>query len=207
VDFSMVEQMSLASTEYAKDVNEFTKAGFTELASELVKPPRVKEAPVAFECKVLQVIPVGDGGGAANLVICEVILAHIQKDILDEHQQIDPFKLDAVARMGGNWYCRTTRDALFEIPKPLRSLGIGVDQIPAEIRNSLILTGNNLGRLANVENLPDASSVEKFSLSEEMRALKDRFPSLKNRKDQLHMFAKEELEKGNVEKAWLILLQ
>jgi flavin reductase (DIM6/NTAB) family NADH-FMN oxidoreductase RutF len=208
VDFALVEQMSLASTEYAKEINEFEKAGLTELPSMLVKPPRVKEAPVAFECKVLQVLPIGQGGGSANLVICEVVMVHIQKDILDDSHQIDPVKFDAVARMGGNWYCRAIGQSLFEIPKPLRNLGIGVDQIPDHIKSSTVLTGNNLGRLGNVEKLPDQELIRKMGESIEIQGLKQSYGYDKDEyKFHLHALAKAELEIGNVEKAWLILLQ
>ncbi|MFN9501846.1 MAG: flavin reductase family protein, partial [Chryseotalea sp.] len=134
VDYAMVQQMSLASTEYPKGVNEFVKAGLTEIASEKVKPPRVADAPASFECKVLQVIPTGIEGGAGNLIICEVVLVHIANRVLDANGKIDPFKLDAVARMGGDWYCRAKGDALFTVPKPLEKIGIGIDQLPDEIR-------------------------------------------------------------------------
>lgn len=208
VDFSMVEQMSLASTEYEKGVNEFVKAGFTEEKSRYVRPPRVKESPVSFECHVLQVLPVGEGGGAANLVICEVMLMHLSESILDENRQVDPFKLDAVARMGGDWYCRASGSALFEIPKPIRNKGIGVDQIPDIIRTSPVLTGNNLGRLGNAEFLPNDTDIEAYSQSPEIKETKLRF-----RNDpegfyfHLHQLAKEVLETGDVRQAWIILLQ
>lgn len=197
VNYAMVEQMSLASTEYPKGVNEFDKAGFTPVVSERVKPPRVAEAPVAFECKVLEVKPIGGKAGSGNLVICEVILAHIKDDILDEEQRIDPFKLDAVARLGGNWYSRVQGDAIFEIPKPLTTLGIGVDQIPAEIRNSNVLTGNDLGRLGNVEALPDKNQIDTFIVSLNLHP-----ESI----EQIHLLAKEYLQKGEVDNAWKILL-
>ncbi|MEB2781388.1 flavin reductase family protein, partial [Algoriphagus sp. C2-6-M1] len=145
VHFGMVEQMSLASTEYEKGVNEFEKAGFTQVASNEIKPPRIKEAHVAFECKVNEVKPLGDGGGAGNLVICEVLVAHVNEAIFDEAGVIDPRKLDAVARLGGNWYSRASGASLFQIPKPQRTLGIGIDQMPESVRNSTILSGNNLG--------------------------------------------------------------
>ena len=208
VNHDMVEQMSLASTEYEKGVNEFIKSGLTEEASVLVKPPRVKEAPVAFECKVMDIIPVGDGGGSANLVICEVILMHIREEILDENEQIDPHKLDSVARMGGNWYCRASGTSLFEIPKPIRNKGIGVDNIPESIKNSIVLTGNNLGRLGNIEALPSHEEIEKYALSEKIQEMKLRF-----RNDHesfvfhLHDYAKQVLETGDIETAWKILLQ
>ena len=208
VGFDLVEQMSLASTEYPWRTNEFKKAGLTEVRSDLVDPPRVKEAPVAFECKVIEVKPLGEGGGAGNLVICEVLKIHLDERILDQHGGIDPYKLDPVARLGGNWYSKITPDSLFQIPKPLTSLGIGVDQIPEEIRNSPVLTGNNLGRLGNVEQLPSEEEVLLFSQSEEIQEMKKRFRlDPESWLDHLHQWAKEELEEGNVEKAWRILLQ
>ncbi|WP_194975180.1 flavin reductase family protein [Aquiflexum lacus] len=208
VNFGMVEQMSLASTEYEKGVNEFSKSGLTEEPSILVKPPRVKEAPAAFECKVIDVIPIGEGGGAANLVICEVLLMHLKEELLDENDQIDPDKLDAVARMGGNWYCRASGQSLFEIPKPLRNRGIGVDSIPESIKNSLVLSGNNLGRLGNIEALPNQEELENFSMKPEIQEMKLRF---KNDQEgfifHLHEYAKDILEAGDIETAWKILLQ
>jgi flavin reductase (DIM6/NTAB) family NADH-FMN oxidoreductase RutF len=197
VNFSMVEQMSLASTEYPKGVNEFEKSGFTPVASTKVKPPRVAEAPVAFECKVIEVKPIGGKAGSGNLVICEVILAHIKDEILDDEQRIDPYKLDAVARLGGNWYSRVQGDSIFEIPKPLTTLGIGVDQIPAEIRNSNVLTGNDLGRLGNVESLPDKDQIDTFIVSLNVHP---------KSVEQIHLLAKEYLQKGEVDNAWKILL-
>jgi flavin reductase (DIM6/NTAB) family NADH-FMN oxidoreductase RutF len=208
VNYSMVEQMSLASTEYEKGTNEFVKSGFMEEKSKLVRPPRVKESPVSFECKVLQVLPVGEGGGSANLVICEVLLMHFSESILNEKGQVDPFRLDAVARMGGDWYCRANGQALFEIPKPIRNRGIGVDQIPEIIRNSPVLTGNNLGRLGNAEALPSEAEIVEFSQSPEIVEMKARF---KNDPESfyfhLHQFAREVLEAGDVRQAWLTLLQ
>ncbi len=156
VDYAMVQQMSLASTEYPKGVNEFVKAGLTEIPSEKVKPPRVANTPASFECKVLQVIPTGIEGGAGNLIICEVVLVHIAERVLDSNGKVDPFKLDAVARMGGDWYCRANGNALFTVPKPLEKIGIGIDQLPDEIRLSKVLTGNELAMLANIEALPSA---------------------------------------------------
>lgn len=208
VHYGMVEQMSLASTEYAKGVNEFEKAGFTPVPSTEVKPPRVKEAKVAFECKVNEVKALGETGGAGNLVICEVLIAHVDEHVLDENGIIDPYKIDLVARMGGNWYSRSNGEALFEIPKPLRTLGIGVDQIPEEIRNSRVLTGNNLGRLGNVESLPTKEELELFGAGREIQEMRIRFQNDQaSWLDHLHQFAKEALEEGEVEKAWKILLQ
>ena len=208
VHYGIVEQMSLASTEYEKGVNEFEKAGFTQVQSNEVSPPRIKEAHVAFECKVNEVKPLGESGGAGNLVICEVLLAHVSGEILDEAGVIDPRKLDAVARLGGNWYCRASGDSLFQIPKPLRKLGIGVDQIPESIRNSMILSGNNLGRLGNVEFLPSQTEIEKFGQGAEIQEMRVRFQhDMDSMIDHLHLLAKEALDEGDVYRAWLILLQ
>ncbi|MFC7357851.1 flavin reductase family protein [Jejudonia soesokkakensis] len=187
VSHSMVQQMSLSSTEYAKGVNEFTKAGFTETPSDLIKPPRVAEAPVQFECKVKDVIALGTEGGAGNLVICEVVKLHINQAILDAEDKIDPYKIDTVARMGGNWYSRA-KEGMFEVPKPLTTLGIGVDSLPEAIRLSKILTGNDLGMLANVEVLPKNDNGS-FTASEEK-----------------HKKAQALLCDGNITEAWNVLV-
>jgi len=208
VGHSLVEQMSLASTEYGKGVNEFVKAGLTEVPSNLVSPPRVKEAPLAFECRVNQVISLGEEGGAGNLVICEVLQIHLDERILDASGAIAPLKLDPVARLGGNWYTKITPESLFQIPKPLTTLGIGVDQIPEEIRLSSVLTGNNLGRLGNVEQLPNSEDVAAFGQTPEVLELKKRFQrDPESWIDHLHRWAQQELESGEVELAWKILLQ
>jgi flavin reductase (DIM6/NTAB) family NADH-FMN oxidoreductase RutF len=196
VNYSMVQQASLASTEYPKGVNEFVKAGFTQVPSTMIKPPRVGESPVAFECKVLQVIKTGDQGAAGNLVICEVILAHIKDEVLDAEGKIDPFKIDAVARMGGDWYCRAQGDALFKVPKPLEKMGIGIDQLPEKIRNSKILTGNDLGLLANVEYIPNAKNL---SVMEREVVSQGR--------DASHRLAQQYLQSNRVEDAWNLLIQ
>uniref|UniRef100_UPI00404772A7 flavin reductase family protein n=1 Tax=Algoriphagus sp. TaxID=1872435 RepID=UPI00404772A7 len=207
VGHDLVEQMSLASTEYAKGVNEFVKAGLTAVPSK-VAPPRVKEAPVAFECKVLQVVPLGDQGGAGNLVICEVLQIHLDENILDTSGAIAPLKLNPVARLGGDWYTKITEDSLFQIPKPLTTLAIGVDQIPEEIRNSPVFSGNNLGRLGNVEQLPSPEEVALFAAREDLEDIRRRFRlDAESWTDHLHRWAKEELEAGNVDLAWKILLQ
>lgn len=200
VSYSMVQQMSLASTEYPKGINEFAKAGFTEAASTLVKPPRVAEAPVSMECNVLQIVPTGTEGGAGNLVICEVILMHIKEEVLDAQGKIDPFKLDAVARLGGDWYCRVQGDAIFKVPKPLDRLGIGVDSIPASIRFSKVLTGNDLGLLGNVERLPDISNVQDFMAKYPIEQ------ALQAGDDAVHTMARIFLSEGKTEEAWKILL-
>lgn len=208
VDFKMVEQMSLSSTEYDKGVNEFYKAGFTEEPSLKISPPRVKEAPVAFECEVKEIISLGDKGGAGNLVICEVLLARVHDNVLDLSKKIDPFKLDAVARMGGDWYCRANGSALFEIPKPLRTKGIGVDQIPEAIRESVVLTGNNLGRLGNVESLPSKFEILEFGDRAEIMEMKTRYQNdPEGFVFYLHEYAKKLLDNGEVEDAWKVLLQ
>jgi flavin reductase (DIM6/NTAB) family NADH-FMN oxidoreductase RutF len=208
VGFDLVEQLSLASTEYPKGVNEFEKAGLTAIKSDLVQPPRVKEAPVALECKVNEIKALGSGGGAGNLVICEVIRIHVDEKILDDKGLVDSAKLEPVARLGGSWYSKVSSESLFQIPKPLTTLGIGVDQIPGPIRNSLVLSGNNLGRLGNVEQLPSQEELEAFSKVEEIVEMRSRFRNDPDSwVDHLHRWAKEELENGNVDLAWKILLQ
>jgi len=158
VNYDIVQQMSLSSTEYGKGINEFEKAGLTPLASQTIKPPRVAESPVQFECRVNEVISLGTEGGAGNLVICEVLKMHINEAVLDADGKIDPVKLDAVSRMGGNWYGRA-KQGMFEVPKPLSRLGIGFDQLPEAIRTSKLLTGNDLAMLANVEVLPKGAKA------------------------------------------------
>lgn len=208
VNYDMVHQASLASTEYPKGVNEFTKAGFTALKSDLVKPFRVKESPVQMECKVLQVIELGHEGGAGNLVICEVLRMHINESILNAEGKIDPDKIDLVARMGSDYYCRASGDSVFEVEKPNMKIGIGVDAISEKIRSSKILTGNNLGQLGNVQQLPDAEDVKGFAENNE--ELKNILSSLKNnpekRDDELHLLAKKYLDSGKVTEGWKVLL-
>ena len=162
VNYNMVQQISLASSPFPKGVNEFEKAGFTPVASELIKPFRVKESPVQMECKVIEVKELGKLGGAGNLVICEIIKIHIDESVLNEANQIDVKKIDLVARMGDNYYCRASGEALFEVEKPITTIGIGYDQIPSEIRNSKILSGNNLGLLGSVEALPNKEEITEF---------------------------------------------
>ena len=162
VSYNMVEQTSLASTEYQKGVNEFVKAGFTPIPSETIKPFRVKESPVQFECKVVNIIETGDQGGAGNLIICEVLLIHINPEILDEQGLIDQHKIDLVGRLGGDYYCRASGEALFTVEKPLQKLGIGIDQLPDKIKFSKHLSGNDLGKLGNIETLPDKDEIEHF---------------------------------------------
>ncbi|MCG8576573.1 MAG: flavin reductase family protein [Flavobacteriales bacterium] len=206
VTHDIVHQMSLASSPYASDVDEFEKAGFTKLESETVKPYRLAESPVQFECKVLEVKELGHEGGAGNLVICEVTKIHIAEEVLDADGKIDQTKIDLVARMGGNWYCRAKGDALFEISKPITTCGIGMDQIPEDIRFSDILSGNDLGHLANIEALPNETDVNEYKLVE----LSDIFVSLEDDQvaleKKLHEIAKGLLKENKVEEAWKTLL-
>lgn len=188
VNYDIVQQMSLSSTEYAQDVNEFTKAGLTPIDSEMIQPPRVAESPVQFECKVNEVIQLGTEGGAGNLVICEVLKMHINEAVLDADGKIDPVQLDAVSRMGGNWYGRA-KEGMFEVPKPLSTLGIGFDQLPSKIRTSKLLTGNDLAMLANVEVLPDGAS-EVTVVSEETADTVQKFLLLGDVKGAWNAFLK-----------------
>ncbi len=201
VDYDMVQQMSLSSTEYDSDINEFKKAGLTMLKSDLVQPYRVAESPVQFECKVAKVEQLGEDGGAGNLVFSEVVKMHIRESILDVNGSIDQSKIDQVARMGGNWYTRANK-GLFEVPKPLSSLGIGVDQIPEAIRKSNVLTGNNLGMLGNIEKMPSKEEVLRFLNDHiEIRSIVSA-----DDQDQLHKCAQEFLEENKVLEAWKVLL-
>lgn len=207
VNYSMVNQTSLASTEYPKGVNEFIKAGFTPAESETVRPFRVKESPAQLECKVRQVIELGEQGGAGNLIICEVTMLHISEDVLDENKNIDPRKIDLVARLGANWYSRTNAASLFEVVKPIMNTGIGVDQIPQGIRNSNVLTGNNLGQLGNIERLPTKEEIISYKKS---GAINEAFEIYGNNRhkleEQLHHIAKGLLEHNKAEEAWKVLL-
>lgn len=204
VNYSIVQQMNLASCEYPKDVNEFTKAGFTPIASEMVKPFRVKESPVQLECKVLQVIETGQEGGAGNLVICEMVCMHIDDEVLNANGQIDPDKIDLVARMGGDYYCRASGSSVFTVPKPNTALGIGVDALPAHIRNSKVLTGNNLGLLGNSTSIPVLTEIlEDTRFADLMKTYSHDSDGLRN---ALHQYAKDLLDAGHIDKAWQVLL-
>ena len=206
VNFDIVHQMSLASSPYEPGTDEFVKAGLTPVASETIKPFRVAESPVQFECKVNEVIELGDGGGAGNLVICEVTRIHINEDVLGEDGKIDQHKIDLVSRMGGNWYCRANDESMFEIIKPIVTKGIGVDAIPTDIRQSTILTGNDLGQLGGIEELPNETDVNDYKLLE----LSDLFVSLEDDQAaleiELHKRAKELLTENKLEEAWKTLL-
>jgi len=206
VNYDIVHQMSLASSPYPAGISEFLKAGFTPLASEKIKPMRVAESPVQFECKVNQVIELGNEGGAGNLVICEVVQIHIHEDVLDENGMIDQQKIDLVARMGGNWYCRADKNSMFEISKPITTCGIGYDQIPDDIKRSTILSGNDLGHLGGIEELPNETDVNEYKLLE----LSELFVSLEDEPVKLEMAlherAKKLLSENKLEEAWLTLL-
>lgn len=198
--------MSLASTEYPKGINEFVKSGFTMEPSVMVKPPRVLESPAQMECRVKQIIQTGVRGGAANLVVCEILMMHISDSVLNEKGAIDPFKIDQVARLGGDWYSRASR-GLFEVPKPLTTLGMGIDQLPAPIRTSKILTGNDLGLLGNTETLPAAEEIRSFSEREDVKKLFDTLGGdTENLTIAVHLAAHHLLEKGDVTEAWKLLL-
>ncbi|WOD44856.1 flavin reductase family protein [Hwangdonia lutea] len=201
VNYDMVHQASLSSTEYAEGVNEFEKAGLTMLKSDIVKPFRVAESPVQFECKVNQIVKLGSEGGAGNLIICEVVKLHIDDEVLNEDGAINQQKLDLVARAGGSYYSRAKK-GFFEIPKPLSTLGIGVDSFPDFVKNSMVLTGNDLGMLGNIEALPTEASVDEF-----VKDLGERYPNIKTATHrQKHKLARNYLSFGDVESAWKILL-
>jgi flavin reductase (DIM6/NTAB) family NADH-FMN oxidoreductase RutF len=205
VNYDMVQQMSLASTEYEAGVNEFEKSGLTAIASDLVKPFRVKESPVQMECIVKDVIELGQEGGAGNLIVCEIVRIHISETVLDEEGKISPILMDQVARMGGHWYTRANQ-GLFQLPQPTTQIGIGVDQIPHDVRFSNILTGNDLGRLGGVTHLPDETAVNEYKLTE----LADMFIDFENDAKalelKLHERAHTLLEQGQVNEAWMTLL-
>ena len=183
------QQVSLSSCDYDVDINEFEKAGFTELKSDIIKPSRIKESPINFECKVNKIIDLGTEGGSGSLVLCEVLKMHINKSILNEFNDIDPFKLNVVSRLGANWYGKTTKDSLYEIAKPISKKGMGFDNLPLHIRNSKILTGNELAILASREVPPKKSKINN-NLSI----------------DEKHLKAKKYLSKGKYEEAWKILI-
>lgn len=204
VTYGMVQQTSLASCEYPEGVDEFVKAGFTPLPSEKVKPLRVKESPVQMECVVKQIIETGNQGGAGNLIICEPVLIHINDEIFDAKGRIDPQKIDLVARMGGDYYCRASGDAVFEVPKPNTQLGIGVDALPLSIRNSRILSGNDLGKLGNVHEMPFVDPTFEDNHLKNIIQYYSITPDEMER--ELHHYAKQLLEANKVGEAWQVLL-
>jgi flavin reductase (DIM6/NTAB) family NADH-FMN oxidoreductase RutF len=196
VNYDIVQQMSLSSTEYPEGVNEFEKAGLTMLKSHVVKPFRVAESPVQMECKINDIVKLGTEGGAGNLIICEVVKMHINNEVLDENGAIDQVKLDLVSRAGGSFYSRA-KSGFFEIPKPLSTLGIGVDALPEHVRNSNILTGNDLGLLANVETLPTEDAILAFKEEHNLAEISQ---------EGKHKKAHDFLSYNDVESAWKMLL-
>ncbi len=204
VNYNMVQQTSLASCEYPAGVNEFEKAGFTPVTSEIVKPFRVKESPAQLECKVLQVIETGTEGGAGNLIICELVCMHLNDEVLDEQGVIDPHKIDLVARMGKDYYCRASGSAVFEVPKPNVQLGIGIDALPESIRKSNVLTGNHLGMLGNSTAIPEFDTNLADKRLMEIMEKWNNAPAEKS--NAIHQYAKELLDSGNLSLAWQVLL-
>jgi flavin reductase (DIM6/NTAB) family NADH-FMN oxidoreductase RutF len=204
VTYDMVQQTSLASCEYPKGIDEFEKAGFTRETALMVKPPMVKESKVKLECKVLEVKPLGEEGGAGNLVICEVLCMHMDDALLDEERKVDQRKLEHVARLGGDWYCRVSPENLFKVAKPNTQLGIGVDALPESIRFSKILTGNHLGQLANVNELPVV--VPSFD-DEQLKSIIQYFSvDPAEMEKEIHSYAARLLNEGKVYEAWQVLL-
>lgn len=204
VTYDMVQQVSLASCEYPKGVNEFHKAGFTEQPATTVKPPMVKESHVKLECRVNEIKSLGNEGGAGNLVICEVLVAHIDDSFLDENKKIDQRKIEHVARLGGDWYCRVNANSLFQVEKPNTALGIGIDTLPSAIRNSRILTGNHLGQLANVHDQPNIDPSFDDSRLKEIIQYYSVNPE--EMEKELHSYAAQLLDKNKIKQAWQVLL-
>jgi flavin reductase (DIM6/NTAB) family NADH-FMN oxidoreductase RutF len=204
VDYDMVQQTSLASCEYPKGVDEFIKSGFTPIPATLVTPPMVKESKIRIECKVIEVKPLGQQGGAGNLVICEALRMHLDDTILDDQKMIDQRRLHHIARLGGNWYCKVDKESLFEVEKPNTELGIGVDALPGPIRNSRILTGNDLGQLANVQEIP---VVDPAFHDDTLKSIFQYYSvSPEEMEKELHRYARKLLEEGKVKEAWQVLL-
>jgi flavin reductase (DIM6/NTAB) family NADH-FMN oxidoreductase RutF len=204
ITYDMVQQTSLASCEFPKEVNEFTKAGFTKEPATLVKPPMVKESKVKLECKVIEVKPLGNEGGAGNLVICEVLRMHIDDSLLDGNKKLDQRKINHVARLGGDWYCVVNENNLFQVEKPNTQLGIGIDALPLNIRNSKILSGNNLGQLANIHDMPVIEpSFDDAHLKQIIQYYSINPDDMEK---ELHSYAKKLLDAGKVNEAWQVLL-
>lgn len=204
VTYDMVQQVSLSSCEFPKGVNEFNKAGFTQISSKKIRPPRVKESPVQMECKVLEIKPMGTQGGAGNLVIAEILVLHVNSLVLDENGSIDQQKLSLTARLGGNWYARITPENLFQVKKPNREIGIGIDSLPPAIRESNILTGNHLARLANVSEIP---SIEPSFHDEKLTQIFQYFAiDPEELEKELHQHAGSLLDQEKTDEAWQVLL-
>lgn len=206
VNYNLVHQMTLASSPYDPEINEFIKSGLTPVSSEKIKPFRIKESPIQMECKVIEIKELGDQGGAGNLIICEIVKLHIDESVLDNNNMVDQEKIDLVARMGGNWYCRANEASMFEIEKPITKCGIGLDSIPEEIIQSTVLTGNDLGQLGGIESLPNETDVNEYkliTLSDVFIQYEDDAKSLEL---ELHRLAKKLLENNKIEEAWMALL-
>ena len=204
VTYDMVQQTSLASCEFPKEVNEFAKAGFTAIAATKVKPPMVKESKVQLECKVLEVKSLGNEGGAGQLVICEVLVMHIDDSLLDENKKMDQRKINHVARLGGDWYCKVDETNLFQVAKPNSQLGIGIDSLPPSIRNSKYLSGNDLGQLGNVEETP---AIEPSFDDTHLKQIVQYYSiNPEDMEKELHLYAQKLLESGDVAAAWQVLL-
>ncbi len=204
VDYDMVQQTSLASCDFPKEANEFIKAGFTEERAMLVSPPMVRESKIKLECKVIEVKPLGIEGGAGNLVICEVLYMHVDDSILDENKKIDQTKMQHVARLGGDWYCTVNKSNLFKVPKPNSKIGIGIDALPLAISKSTVFTGNDLGQLANVSEMPFIDPAFNDDKLKQIIQYYSINPDEMER--ELHIYAKELLANGNLAAAWQVLL-
>ena len=202
VDYAIVQQQSLSSVEYPKGINEFVKAGLTELKSEIVQPPRVAESPFQLECKIIDVISISDEPGAANLVVAEVVKLHVKENLLDEDDKVHPIDLDLVARMGDDFYCRVIPESIFEVAKPIRTIGIGIDAMPDEVKHSKFLTGNHLGQLGNIEQLPPFELITNFKEQLKERLDIEKFKAIEVR----HQVAAKLLDQGDVQSAWFWLL-
>ena len=204
VTYDMVQQVSLASCEFPKEVSEFIKTGFTEQPATLVKPPMVKESHIKLECKVHEIKPLGTEGGAGNLVICEVLLMHIDDSLLDENNRPIQQKIHHIARLGANWYCKVDENNLFEVEKPNVKLGIGIDSLPATVKNSKILTGNHLGQLANVHEMPVIDPA--FDDDHLKQIIQYYSINPEEMEKELHSYAQKLLNTGKVQEAWQVLL-
>jgi flavin reductase (DIM6/NTAB) family NADH-FMN oxidoreductase RutF len=204
VDYDMVHQTSLASCEYKRETNEFTKAGFTMQKAMVVSPPMVQEAKVKLECRVMEVKSLGERGGAGQLVIAEILRMHVEESILSPEGKIDPLAFRLVARLGGDWYCRVDPSNLFTVPKPNTQLGIGIDALPAAIKNSAVLTGNHLGQLANVHEMP---VIDPAFYDEKLKNIFQYFSLCPDDMEkELHLYARELLNQNKVHEAWQVLL-
>lgn len=207
VTYDMVQQANVASSEYPKGVDEFVKAGFTKLPAMCVRPWRVAESPVHLECRVVDVRSMGDQGGAANLIICEVLLMHIAERVLDDEGRIDPNKIDLVARMGQDYYCRASGAALFQVPKPLERPALGLDGLPEHIRNSSVLTGNDLGILANTEKLPSADDLQDVDVAALLESIRNQAAGdAEQMRLRCHAVARELIAEKRIREAWKLLL-